>query len=449
MQGKLRKNVGFTLIFFAFFFLFEPSYGLIDPLPDFIGYLILCIGLMNLADINDKIKKAQNAFRNGVILSVLRYVSIYFIEKSSVEGEQTVGQLLFVFVFALFELFIMIPGYKALFEGLLTLGIFEGGEAVHYKKREKGKNASEKMYSRTVSFLLFKNIICALPEFTSLQENTGYEFVNILRILAIIVILPICITWLVSMLVYLKRVEKDTPFIEALANKYITKTVESPDFFKNRALSIAHYLVMGAFFLSFDLYLENLNALPDFLFYGAILLIAVFIRKHFRHAGVIVTLSALGTLLSALIYFLEKEFYSLYYIEAVIKHFGAYNHFNMIICTYIAECVVFIALLFFIIKALYGVFTDRICEKHAIGDSYRTEHGRSVKTRAIVFFVAGILNAAATMYRVLSLPHYAESWVFYYSGIITGIVEIAFIATACVMIWYLIGEIKYNFKSYL
>ena len=449
MQGRLRKNIGFTLIFFAFFFLFEPSYALVDPLPDFIGYTILCIALMNLADINDKIKRAQISFRNGIILSVLRTISLVIVNKTAEEGEQSIGQLLFVFVFALCELIILIPGYKALFEGLLTLGTFEGGEAVHLKKRDNAKNASEKAFSFTVSFLILKNIVCALPEFTSLHANSGYEFANILRIFAIIIVAPVGLYWLLNTLVYFKRVEKDAPFIEALTQKYIDKAAGSPDFFKNRAYTWSHYAVLGALLLSFDLYLEKLNVIPDFLFYGAVIILVVLLRKHVRYAGAIVALSTLGVLWSISIHIIEKEFYSRFYIEAIIKNFDAYNHFNLLVCVYAVESIVFIALLFFILRALYKNFAEMIFEKHSNTDSYYIEHCKSLKSRAIVCFIIGIFNTVATMYRVLSLPYYSKSWVFYYSGVISGIVDIAFVSSACMLIWYIIGEIKYNYKSYL
>ena len=59
MNKKLKRNIGFTLMPFAFLFLFEPAYALIDPLPDFIGYLILCTALSNLSFINHRIAEVH------------------------------------------------------------------------------------------------------------------------------------------------------------------------------------------------------------------------------------------------------------------------------------------------------------------------------------------------------------------------------------------------------
>ena len=159
MNGKLKKNIGFSLMIFAFFFLFEPSFGLIDPIPDIIGYAILCSALINLADINDRIYASFKSFRLGMLFSALRAVTYIVLENVFVDDEQTVGLLLFVFIFAVCDFIWIIPGYRALFDGLLSLGMFEGGDAVYYRKREKGRNASEKLKGLTIVFLIVKNLI--------------------------------------------------------------------------------------------------------------------------------------------------------------------------------------------------------------------------------------------------------------------------------------------------
>lgn len=449
MQGKLNKNVGFTLIFFAFFFLFEPSYALIDPLPDFIGYTILCVALVNLADLNDKISIAFKAFCKAIALSILKYVSTILLNNVFAESEQTVGQLLFVFVFATFELIILIPGYRTLFEGLLSLGIFEGGEAIFYKKNEKDKNATEKAYSLTISFLITKNVICSLPEFTTLQNNSGYEFVNIMRILAIIIVLPISIFWLLSMLVYFKRIEKDTAFIGALSAKYTERVVNAPDFFTCRSLKLALYAVLVAFVLNIDFYVENVNIIPDFVFYGVVVLLAVFLRRHVLGRGKIVVISTLGVLVSSGAWFIEKSFFDNYSIEAIIKDFDAYNTYNFLVCLYVLEGVIFALLLFFALKAIYNVFSKHIGAKHPEGEYYMVEHGKKIKTRALLCFVLGVASSISTIYRVVALPYHNVSWVFYYSGILMSAIQIAFIVSVCGLILYLVEEIKYNYKSFL
>lgn len=449
MQGKLRKNIGFSLILFAFFFLFEPTYALIDPLPDLIGYTILCFALINLADINDKFSAAFKAFRKGIALSLLRLIANLTLDKIFAEGEKSVGQLLLVFVFAILELVILIPGYRSLFEGLLSLGMFEGGEAVYYKKGENGRNATEKAYALTVIFLIVKILICTLPEFTSLQTNSGYEFAGIMRVLAIILVAPLSFIWLAHMLAYFIRIKKDTAFIDALSQKYLDKASTTPDFFICRALTLGLYTVLLAFSFTFDFFVEGVNILPDLLFYGIVLILAVFLRRQIVSRVWIIVVSTLGAIISVGIYVLEKSFFSMYTIEAVIKNFEAYNQYNLLVCLYALESIALVILTCFVLKELYGVFDEYIAARNKANDSYIADNGKKIRASAFVCFASGVLSAISTVYRVLSLPYHEISWVFYYSGIISGVIQLLFVASAGALILYLVGEVKYTYKTFL
>ena len=137
MDKKLNIKLGFILIPFAFIFLFEPFYMLSDPLPDVIGYLILYCSLISLADVNHKIRKALGNFKIAIVISICRFVSKGVWEKLFSETESSTGLLLFIFVLSLFEIITLVPAYKNLFEGLLSLALMHNGESVYYKKTKK------------------------------------------------------------------------------------------------------------------------------------------------------------------------------------------------------------------------------------------------------------------------------------------------------------------------
>ena len=59
---KIKKNFGFGAILVSFIFIFNPNIHLIDLLPDAIGYLLLCLGLSQLADMNDYAQDALKLF---------------------------------------------------------------------------------------------------------------------------------------------------------------------------------------------------------------------------------------------------------------------------------------------------------------------------------------------------------------------------------------------------
>ena len=449
MYGKLRKNMGFSLIIFAFFFLFEPSCALVDPLPDCIGYSILCFALINLADINDRISYAFRAFRRGILLSILRIVCLILLDKVFVDDEQTVGLLLFVFVFALFELLIMIPGYKALFDGLQNLGIFEGGEAVYHKKHEKGRNASEKMYIMTLVFLIVKNLFSLVPELTTLKSDTSYEFIYIVRILFILITLPFSLTWLINIVRYFVKVRRDTPFVKALEEKYISRSQASPEFFVGRVIRVGLASFLVSFILTFNLYSEGVNYLPNAFAYSTLLATAIFMRRFsgkWRHLAVS---SVIGAVCSICLFYVEKYFYEMYYIGAVNRNIEAHNHYYFMLALYIIQSIIFVAVLIFSLMFLYDIFIQHFNREASEHDAYKIEDKRKFSIKLYTCLSMGILYALSSVYHIFSLPRSNWSWVYRYSGIISTAITIMFIASAAVLISHLQDKIKKIYKTTL
>ena len=150
MNLKLKKNIGLSLIPFAFLFLFEPNYTLIDPLPDFIGYIILIAALTNLSDVNYHIHDARGGFKKGIAISIFRFLSIYVLKNIFATDEQSIGILLFSFVLSFFELVVIIPAYKNLFDGLLSLGMMHDGTFVYYRSVRKKLRINKKTGEKTL-----------------------------------------------------------------------------------------------------------------------------------------------------------------------------------------------------------------------------------------------------------------------------------------------------------
>ncbi len=449
MHGKIKKNMGFSLIPFAFIFLFEPNYGLYDIFPDLIGYSVLCAALYNLADINDRIHTAVKGFRKGIVLSIFRIISIIVLDRLFDSSERTVGQLVFIFIPSILELFFMIPAYTALFNGMLHLGIFESGNAVYYKKSERGKNASEKLYILTLVFLILKNALCVLPELTSLQTNTSYEFVGIMRTLAILLMMPVSVIWLIKSIVYFLRVSKDTDFIDALTLKYRERADAAPEVFTYRIFTVGLWALLLGFVFTVDIYVPHVNILPDIFAYSFIIFAALFLKKYSSRWSLAVILSSVGFFLSLSIYFLEDKFFSRFDISAVIKDLDAYNQYNLLVCLYALKAGLFLFALFFVLRFIYDIFTEAIAKKEGIREGYIEEHDKRIRSKLKICFLLGALSAIATVYRVFSLPRFDVSFIFNYSVLITLAIQIAFVSYACTFFSYLLSEIKYNYQSYL
>lgn len=436
MYGKLQKNIGFSLIIFAFLFLFDPSYALVDPLPDFIGYAILCIAIINLADINERIMDAFRGFRKAMVLSVLRFVSIIVSNKVFAEGENTIGQLIFVFVFAFFEIFIAIPAYKSLFEGLLSLATFHNGEAVFVKKRENGRNSTEKIYTLTCAFIIVKNILCALPEFTSLQTNSSYEFVHILRLIAIIAVTPLAIIWLISIVRYFLRVKNDKCFVDSISTKYVEQAEARPEFYSSRVVCTGLYGLLTATILTFDIYSGNVNYLPELFFFAALILAVIFLRKYSAKWVPIVIVSAFGSIISVLLYSVESSFFERHFISAIKRDIEAYEQYYLMLSLYILE-----AILLLVTFALVALFFRDVNKQHRISSRF------SLNARLWSFFGIGTVSIISDVWHIFALPYFKRGWIYEYSGIIASTCSIAFIISAIVLITYSVGEVKRYFKT--
>ena len=86
-MGKARKHLGLGLVCAAFLFLFNPTASIMDPLPDFIGYWLMCIGITHLADMNYHFEESLNYFKKMLIASAVQFFS-FFVVLGMVTGKE-------------------------------------------------------------------------------------------------------------------------------------------------------------------------------------------------------------------------------------------------------------------------------------------------------------------------------------------------------------------------
>lgn len=465
MNGRLKKNIGFTLMPFAFVFLFEPGYAILDVLPDFIGYIFLCAAIINLSDICPKMQDAYNGFRKGILISVLRFVSIYLLKSIFIGDEQTVGVLLFTFVFSLAELVLLIPAYKSFFESIQFLAMMHDGSAV-YQKRIKtvrikdhqsgkvikkqeyvGKNLTERVLSLTVFFLIVRSLAMTLPEFTTLIDNSSYEFIKILRLLSALIVLPVCILWLVRIISFCAAVRKDSHFIENLSDKYLAKAKATPELFTVRELTTGLYVMLTAFVLCIDIYVDKINILPNFIFFAVLLLGAIFLRKYSRLWKYITLSAAVGALSSVASYASTVYFHNNHQLSAIRKNIEAYNAFYRMFAFNIIEAVVLAATSVITVIFLWNIF------KHHTNMSV-TDYGREKKEATQKYVVFGCLSVFTSLiaggsriYFVAVQPYLnIDKWIFNYSSMISTALSTIFAVSFAFFVHYVIGEIKYRYR---
>lgn len=449
MYGKMRKNIGFSLIPFAFLFLFEPSYALTDLLPDFIGYFIICLAIINLADVNLRVREAFWGFRKAIVISICKYAVLYLLNKFFVDTEQNVSLLLFTFVFSFLELVVLVPAYKKLFEGLLSLGMLYGGEAVYYTNKSGRANITEKAFRSTLAFVVIQKLCATLPEFTTLISHDFYEFIKLLRVLGILIVLPIGIAWVVRLFKFFNRITSDTEFISALSNLYLEKAEANPHFFTVRVLSTGLLTLSVGLVTTIDIYSDRINLLPDFIPYILILASVIFLRKYSKKWLAPVTCAIIGLLVSIGQHYTSNHFAKNFYFSEIAKNLDAYNAYYTAFYFKIAEAIVFGVTFFFVMRFIWSVYSD-------YSDLSRSEKGREHKEIKRIFVkgtvslsLLALLTLASSVFYFYAQPFFYTEWYYYYSMTISVVINIIFALYAWFFLENLKAVIKRRYSLYL
>jgi hypothetical protein len=465
MGGKLKKNIGFSLLPFAFIFLFESGYSILDPIPDFLGYILLCAAIINVSDINSKMLEALSGFRKGILINALRILAVFLLEKYFVGEEKSVGVLLLAFVLTVAELIVIIPAFKHFFEALLHLGMMNNGAAIYSVKvkRKKAidsqsgkvtvvetpqvKNVTEKLSAFTVAFLIIRHSAMLLPEFTSLINNSSYQFVVILRVLLLIAALPVGIVWLIKMICYALSIKKDSAFIEALSEKYRDKLSAEPGLFKGREIVFGIYILLISGLLFVDFYVENLNALPNLFMLAGIMIGAFFLRKHAKLWWGAALSAGIGVVVSLIAYFSTQSFFSDHQVSAIRKNPQAYQAFNKMLALTTVEAVISVICLILTVIFVWHIFKTNT--NMSISD-YAREKSESKKKfflrAAIAIFLCSIGTGSKYYFLVSQLYLSTRKWFYVYSAMISTLLSAAAVIALIAFFSFVINEIKCRYR---
>lgn len=155
--------MGYGLILAGLAFLFIPSFGIYDFMPDVIGYAFILAGLSKSAQLNGDLFNCRKNCRYLFFLTLVKLLLIYPL--SGLGDEMTV--MLYVFCFAIAETVFLIPMFSSLCEGS------------YYISSRAGCSVSDKAYSdfRTVSkvFIIGRAVLAVIPELTVLANNAYKE----------------------------------------------------------------------------------------------------------------------------------------------------------------------------------------------------------------------------------------------------------------------------------
>jgi hypothetical protein len=311
--------------------------------------------------------------------------------------------------------------------------------------REGKRNLTERSFFLTVFLILSQVLANVLPELTTLRKNISYEFVVHLRVLLIFLITPICIVWVIKMILYCAKIRKDTVFIANIAQKYRLHAEQSPELYTVRRLITGISALIVAAMLCLCLYVNDVKVIPGFTFAIVVFFSAIILRKSSKKWLALAIVSALNLMVSLAVYSTTVKFFS----NSSMSNSEAYNAYNTILGLTIAESTVFViafCLTLAVIWDIYKAHTD-ICFARE-QRSYRAERSYFIKGAAACTIVTVLMALTNVYYIYANHPYFITSvkWIVEYSSVITLGASLVFIGVMVYNIGNVINAIKFRYK---
>lgn len=362
---KEKKDfLGLSWVVFALIFLFNPNLHLIDPLPDFIGYIFLCLGFSKMADLSDNIESAVSLFRKMILIDAFKWLTLFMTFSMSASGEKNSSLLLWTFVFAILELICLIPAYIKLFDGITKLGYFHSNTAILGFLKKK-RNATDRAKKATITFVCIKAFFTVLPELadisnTSYQEDSAfiniYRYIGLLRGFAILVVFIFGTIWFCRLQKYFYRLRHDQALMTSLSASYRTNVSPKAGLFIDRRFKNFYVFFLLALIFSINYRVDDITLFPDVL--SAIAFFFAFFtlsRNISIKKAPWIFASGFYFITSIVSHELEHRFFLEYSFSSIIKNDSAMLLYSSYVISNILNVIAFLLCIGFMVRALRNV----------------------------------------------------------------------------------------------
>lgn len=249
----------------GFVFLLNPVIVLVDPLPDFVGYLLISYSLSKVKYLDGYLETAASKITLLAVFSAAKTVCGLF-----VPGMNYSDSLAFSFLFGVFEVIFALSFITGLFKGISYLADRNDSEGLLSKVGNARFMALTGIVARTV--LTIAPQLFALPmllvangevdwDISSRELVSYYNFSIITSVFVNLVLMLWACKELVSFFIMMG---KDKTFSARLSDKYEGFIQRNPLVEKFSRFKAALYLSVLGFVFFFDLELDGLHILPLF-----------------------------------------------------------------------------------------------------------------------------------------------------------------------------------------
>ena len=368
MNGRLAKKekrsmrIPWSAIALSFAFIFNPNISIVDPLPDFFGYIILSLSLVKLSFICEGLTDARRAFERMILIDGAKILALLWVFGIDAASERNSSLLLWSFVFGCLEIGFLAPALVKLFDGLSELGNFHKNTAIHGSDKPGGHSYTDKLKLFSVFFVVFKAVMALLPELADLT-NASYDettaFVNIYRYIAVmrgfcfVPVLIVGVVWLVKSVKYFARIRSDKILCESVEKLYTEKILPKDGIFTIRNVKVATWFFVASSILSIDFKLDGVNLFPDILVIAFMIPALAYFCKttnlNIKAPIAFMSVYGVSVILSDL---LEAYFLSKYTYNAIEKSDAAFLTYCIYVGSVVLKSVIFVCLLAVIFKEI-------------------------------------------------------------------------------------------------
>ena len=279
-MSNTKRPMNFWLLFCGLVFFCNPYFAALDPLPDFIGCLVLFFALLPLSRISIPAAEARRAFLIWAAIDALKLLLVLVTLGMGSTAERPSLVLSLAFLSCTVELLFGIYALKKLFWFFESSGDTFGCEYL-YKTHRFERSRVDLITRAFVVFSIVREVVCLLPEFTALALQRSalnakaffnpYDYIDALRIVATGIVGACGLVMLVLLVRFFGGLSRQKEYRAGLSETYSAYLETHPGVRVRARYSVAFFfLSAGTAFLA-DFYLSYANIIPDYI--GAALLL--------------------------------------------------------------------------------------------------------------------------------------------------------------------------------
>lgn len=298
MNTHTKPTFRFGMMIAGMIFLCNPNINLLDPLPDFIGYLLLAFSLSDAAEALPHFEEARTGFIK------LAWISLSKIPASAMmmfvwSSDRSQGSIITVFslCYAVVTLMYLLPTVSHFFEGIFYMGQRHDCPSALQVPAVFGKISADGFRKLTLGFLILKEVMSTLPEFSLISVRqydpdlvfSGSRFIAsnyypLFLLIGASIVLICGVIWVSMMAQYLRFLRADGHADALLCGYFADKA----DYLKRKRRAVricsALTLLTVAAGFSIDLVFDDLNVLPDVIAALLLMLALFLLRTESRRA---------------------------------------------------------------------------------------------------------------------------------------------------------------------